>query len=699
MDLAVILSFVFFMTIFAGVGLASVRVKKDTTDDYLVAGRGMSPSLAALSAVSTWNSGYMFIGFIGFTYTLGYPVAFLAFMSTLGQLVAWVWLYKFIQKEGRERGVRSLSSLVAEKAGAPEAKLAAVLSVLFLSIYAAAQLTSGGKALFVMMGWPEVVGILIGFILVVAYCYAGGIRASIWTDAAQSCVMLIGSTILCWISIQEVGGFSGLKDGLNQQDPALTNFLPPDLMFGLTLWIAAFFLGGLSVAGQPQVVSRVMTLGDDNDRKEAMIWFFVWQTPFIVLMLIIGLASRVLFTESDFDAELGLPMMAMETMPAIGVGMILASIFAATMSTADSQVLACTAAITDDIKPEWNQDHKTTKQVTIAVAAFATLISIGGLYVPGGDSVFQLVVFAVYGLGGVFVPLLIIRWTGYKPDTTHSISMMVAAFSGVFIWTLLGFDGADGVFPSVPGMGAAFATHFLLNYFRTPKIAPLGRFKLPKRSQYGAIAAAIIIPFGAVEATYLFGAPESSDSLGGIGDYTISGDLSYEILGNNTEYVNDGETILIDFNTNDIEWIGDNRNVVGVRIILTYSEDETSNGPGCAVPGASQPDPDTITGTITHGDFNGTGSGQNQGQGSSSHEVLVEWYNSSLYLSGNASGMSESQIINELDSMGAGLGTYYLEINVEAESEDAFQCNHTDNGEEVEYLVEVVLLDYEITSA
>ena len=659
----------------------------------------MSPSLAALSAVSTWNSGYMFIGFIGFTYTLGYPVAFLAIMSTIGQFIAWMWLYKFIQKEGKERGVRSLSSLVAEKAGAPEAKLAAVLSVLFLSIYAAAQLTSGGKALFVMMGWPEIVGILIGFVLVVAYCYAGGIRASIWTDAAQSCVMLVGSTILCWISIQEVGGLSGLKSGLNAQDPALTNLLPPNLMFGLTLWIAAFFLGGLSVAGQPQVVSRVMTLGNDKDRKEAMIWFFVWQTPFIVLMLIIGLASRVLFTESNFDAELGLPMMAMETMPAIGVGMILASIFAATMSTADSQVLACTAAITDDIKPEWNQDHATTKKVTIAVAAFATLISIGGLYVPGGDSVFQLVVFAVYGLGGVFVPLLIIRWAGYKPDTTHSISMMVAAFSGVFIWTVLGFDGADGIFPSVPGMGAAFATHFTLNYIRTPKIAPLGRFKLPKRSQYGAVAAAIIIPFGAVEAAYLLGAPESSDSMGGIGDYSISGTISYETLGNNTEYVGDGETILVDFNTNDIEWTGDNRNIVGVRVLLTYSEDETSNGVGCAAPGASQPDPDTITGTLTHDDFNGTESGQNQGQGSSSHEVLVEWFNSSLYLSGNATGMSESEIKNELDSMGAGLGLHFLEINVEAESGNAVGCNHTDNGEEVEYLVEVVLLEYEITPA
>ena len=339
----------------------------------------------------------------------------------------------------------------------------------------------------------------------------------------------------------------------------------------------------------------------------------------------------------------------------------------------------------------------TTKKVTIVVAIVATAISIAGLYVPGGDSVFALVVLAVYGLGGIFIPLLTIRWMGNKPDSTHSITMMVAAFSGVFIWTLLGFDGADGVFPSVPGMGAAFITHFVMNYVRTPKVAPLGRFKLPQKNQYGAMAAAILIPFGAAEAIYLVGAPESTEGMGGVGNYSISCEISYEILGNNTEYVNDGETIILDLNTNNIEWTSDNRNVVGVRVILTYSEDETSNGVGCAAPGASQPDPDTITGTITHGDFNGTESGENQGQGSSSHEVLVEWYNSSLYLSGNASGMSESEIESELDAMGEGLGAYTLEINVEAESGNAPACNHTDNGEEVEYLVEVVLLDYVIT--
>ena len=684
------------MTIFAGVGLASMFVKEDTTDDYLVAGRGMHPALAALSAVSTWNSGYMFIGFIGFTYVMGLNAFWLSVVSTIGQVVAWAWLYKFIQKEGQERGIRSLSSLVAEKAGAPEAKLAAILSVLFLTIYAAAQLTSGGKALFVMMGWNELIGILIGFVLVVAYCYAGGIRASIWTDAVQSCVMIVGSVILCWIALQEVNGFSGLFDSLEAQDPVLTKLVPVDLKFGFSMWAFAFFLGGLGVAGQPQVVSRVMTLGSDSDRKQAMIWFFVWQTPFIGLMLVIGLVSRVLFTASDFDPELGLPQMAMETMPAFGIGMILASIFAATMSTADSQVLACTAAITDDIKPEWRQDHKTTKKVTLVVAALATLISIGGLYIPGGDSVFVLVILAVYGLGGIFVPLLIIRWMGYKPDTTHSIAMMIAAFVGVIGWSLLGFGGVDGIFPSVPGMGAAFITHFISNAIRTPDESPLGRFAIPEGRTIAIVTVLLLVPFSAGEVGYLMTKPDSS-SLGGVADYTVDSNVIIEQLGEGTEYITDGETLEIDLHTDAITWSGENRNVVAVRVILTYSEDETSGGPGCAVPGASASDPDTITGTITHNNETGTASGQNQGQGESSHEVLVEWYNSSL-LNGTISGLSESEITNQLDSGDEGLGAYILDINVAVQEGGGLGCNHNDEGEEVSYIVEILVLDYTINT-
>ena len=583
MEIGILLSFLFFLGIFAGVGLASMRVKEDTTDDYLVAGRGMHPALAALSAVSTWNSGYMFIGAVGFTYMMGYNVIWMAIASTLGQLIAWAWLYKFIQKEGQERSVRSLSSLVAEKSGAPEAKLAAILSVLFLSIYAAAQLTSGGKALFVMLGWDELIGILIGFVLVVAYCYAGGIRASIWTDAVQSCVMIVGTMILCWIALGDVGGFSGLNAGLLSQDPALTSLMPPNLMFGFSMWVLAFFLGGLAVAGQPQVVSRIMTLDSDNDRKQAMVWFFVWQTPFIVLITFIGLASRVLFTSNDFDPELGLPMLAMDTMPAIGIGMILASIFAATMSTADSQVLACTAAITDDIKPEWREDHKTTKIVTLVVAAFATAISVGGLYIPGGDSVFKLVVLAVYGLGSIFVPLLIIRWMGYKPDSTHSIAMMVSAFGAVIVWSILpsimgwkSVSAADGIFPSVPGMGAAFATHFAFCWFRSDSSDnPFGRFSMPSRkvATWGAVILLAVV--GGMEGSYQKFAP---------GAHSLNRDssgyqLNYSVIQNiQSETVNiaDGETYQSTF-----EVIETSNALISVSFIISYGETNEAFGSEC----------------------------------------------------------------------------------------------------------------------
>ncbi|DAC44812.1 MAG TPA: sodium/proline symporter, partial [Candidatus Poseidoniales archaeon] len=686
-NVLIIISFLFFMFIFAGVGLASIRVKKDTTDDYLVAGRGMHPALAALSAVSTWNSGYMFIGAIGFTYMMGYNIIWMAVMSMMGQILAWAWLYKFIQKEGRDRGVRSLSSLVAEKAGAPEAKLAAVLSVLFLSIYAAAQLTSGGKALLVMMGWPELVGILIGFVLVVAYCYAGGIRASIWTDAVQSCVMIVGSLILCWIALGDVGGFSGLNAGLESQDPALTNIMPPNLIFGLSLWAFAFFLGGLAVAGQPQVVSRVMTLGSDKDRKEAMLWFFVWQTPFLILMTFIGLASRVIFSENDFDPELGLPMLAMDTMPAIGVGMILASIFAATMSTADSQVLACTAAITDDIKPEWRDDHKTTKKVTLFVAAFATAISVAGLYVPGGDSVFALVVLAVYGLGGVFVPLLIIRWAGYKPDTTHSISMMVAAFAGVIGWTIvlpiMGFSwsGADGIFPSVPGMGAAFAVHFWLCWKREESVDnPFGRYSIPTK-KFTTIGAVILLAFvGGMEGSYQVFAPDSTSSVDEIGSYEITGEITYHEITSGSEYILDGEDTMLEMEISGPEDDGEFSmlNIVGVRATLTYTDDEQSPA-GC---GSAE---DSVSGHLMYSDLHATE------EVNSGAAVEILWYNSSI-IGTTVSDMSKTDIIGMLENEDyLGFGDHFLQISVDVNKGDCIDPfrETSDDGEDVSYLWEL----------
>ena len=687
MDIGILLSFLLFLGFFAGVGLASMRVKQDTTDDYLVAGRGMHPALAALSAVSTWNSGYMFIGFIGFIYLMGYSAIWIGVISTIGQLVAWAWLYKFIQKEGNERGLRSLSSLVSEKAGAPEAKLAAVLSVFFLSIYAAAQLTAGGKALFVMLGWPELVGILIGFVLVVAYCYAGGIRASIWTDAAQSCVMIVGSVILCWVALGNVGGFSGMHTELESQSATLVNFLPTDISLGISLYLLAFFLGGLGVAGQPQVVSRVMTLKSDEDRKQAMIWFFVWQTPFIALMFIVGLASRVLFTDGDFDAELGLPALAMDTLPALGVGMILASIFAATMSTADSQVLACTAAITDDIKPEWREDHKTTKKVTLYVAAAATMISIGGLYVPGGDSVFALVVLAVYGLGGIFVPLLIIRWMGYKPDTFHSIAMMISAFSGVIVWTFLGLGG--DVFPSVPGVGSAFIAHFIMCAVREDSASnPFGRFEISqeRQRQFTTVGIIALCFIGVAEGAYAVYGPDSGEDSdeNRVAMYQIDGNFTLIEIGSGTEVISDTAQVTASSDAVDLSGL----NVVGFQMMTSHTDNEQP----CNGAASTEDDEVAYNGGIK--EIQVTNSGTQQNLESSGY-----WIDNDII--GSTTNGTSSEINQLLDGGDFGIGEYAFTISVTVNDGGAElpfpPCSNGDSDESVDWTISLITLDYTLT--
>ena len=688
MDVVLILSFLLFMSFFAAVGLSSMRVKKDTTDDYLVAGRGMHPGLAALSAVSTWNSGYMFIGFIGFVYLYGYSAIWISVISMGGQVIAWVWMFKFIQHEAHDRNVRSLSSLVANVKGAPEAKVAAILSVVFLSIYAAAQLTAGGVALNAILGWSKIVGILLGFVLVVAYCYAGGIRASIWTDAAQSCVMIIGTGLLCWVALGEVGGFSGMHTSLKTMDPTLTSMFPPGLKLGVTLWVFAFFLGGLGVAGQPQVVSRIMTLGDDADRKQAAVWFFVWQTPFIILMYIIGLTCRVVFDGPGFEPEMGLPMIAMEVLGPFWVGLILASIFAATMSTADSQVLACTAAVTDDIRPEWSQDHKTTKLVTLGVALFATAISLVA-DVTGNDSVFNLVVFAVYGLASVFIPLLLIRMMGYKPDTYHSMTMIIAAFSSVVVWRLLGLD--QYIFDTVPGMTAAFTAHLCLCHFRDiSDSAFLGRVVIP-RNIAASFGAGLIVILLVSETLYFINSPDSSGTEDVIGTYSVTGIYSYHQIAEGSEYVEDfeGDEDYVDILANS-DAAGDEingKNIVGVRAILAHTDDETQQGAvGCALPTADPPQDDTAY------------AGLNLEDNNSDLEIEgaeISWHNESI-IGTTVSNMSISDIRMMLDGKDIGFGEHTLTMAVIVETGGGPGCQTTDDGEEVAYTIELISLEYTI---
>ena len=120
---------------------------------------------------------------------------------------------------------------------------------------------------------------------------------------------------------------------------------------------------------------------------------------------------------------------------------------------------------------------------------------------------------------------------------------------------------------------------------------------------------------------------------------------------------------------------------------MTYDEDEQSRGAPCF----SQTAPDTISATVSRGNITASGSGQNPG----THEVTAEWYDSSI-IGTVVSGLSESQIMDELEGGETGIGNYTIDISVAAESGNGAGCNYNDGGEEVTYTVSLVLLDYNI---
>ena len=179
----------------------------------------------------------------------------------------------------------------------------------------------------------------------------------------------------------------------------------------------------------------------------------------------------------------------------------------------------------------------------------------------------------------------------------------------------------------------------------------------------------------------------------GVGDYQINGNVTYVQLTDGIEYIADGDTYMIDdLHTDSIDDAED-LNIVGVRVLMSYGEDEQPRGPPCL----SQTAPDTISGTAMHAGFNGTADGQNNG-GSGGHEVVVEWFNSSM-VGAEVSGLSESEIISQIDSMGAGLGAYSAEIGVITQADGCINpllADNEDNGEEVTFSVELIVFEYTI---
>ncbi|MBN1377925.1 MAG: sodium/proline symporter [Gammaproteobacteria bacterium] len=460
----VLISFLFFLLVFVVIGALSLLVSKRSTTDYFLADQSISPWLASLSAVATNNSGYMFTGMIGFTYMNGLSSIWLMVGWIVGDFIGSLFLWRSIREAAEKYDLHSFSGLISRWWGQYYKKLrfiSGILVLIFLGSYSAAQLNAGSKALHVLLGWDLSTGAWIGAIIVLIYSFAGGIRASIWTDAAQSFVMIIAMPLLMWLTIRHIGGWSAMLAELhNVKDGYMGWFPPGSTFFSASLFVLGWVFAGFGVVGQPHIMIRYMAVSDSKLMNRVRFYYYSWFTMFYGATIVVGLLARIVITNTaEFDSELALPTMAIKMMPDALVGLVLAGLFAATMSTADSLVLSCSAAISRDFRPDNPSSYGATKLATVTVVVVAL-----GIALFGNKSVFQLVLLSWGLLAAAFAPLMMIYKFGRLPSESQCITIML---SGVIAYLFCHYTFiSDYVYELMPAMLAAFLMYWFIHLFR-----------------------------------------------------------------------------------------------------------------------------------------------------------------------------------------------------------------------------------------
>ena len=463
-----IAGFIFFLAVFAGIGLWSNKKRSSAGNDYLLAGQTVNPLLTALSAAATKYSGYMFIGLIGYIYTYGISAICLICGFLFGDVIAYSFVHRHLRKATEDTKVSTFAELLSRWHSGSYRYLriaVGILTLIFLCTYAGAQLNAGGKALYAIFGWPTVSGALIGAGLILVYCLFGGLRASIWTDAAQSILMMTAILLLLISAIVHVGGVTVFVEKLKlvepgYLDPGVTRFgsIQATLLFAF-----GWLFNGIGVTGQPQVMIRFMALDKTEHIKKTGFLYFLWSGSFLLAILGVGLATRLYITQaSGFDPELALPELSQILMPGLAVGVILGGVFAASMSTTDSQVLSCSAVLSEDFNL-WkgaNGKRISTLIITIgslAIALFATA------------SVFNLVIFAWTALACSIGPLVIIHALGARPREWLCFLMMLVGMTVAFSWRASGLG--QQFYEGAPGILSALATFGVLRLILKDKAA------------------------------------------------------------------------------------------------------------------------------------------------------------------------------------------------------------------------------------
>ncbi|MCR9276515.1 MAG: sodium/proline symporter [Pseudomonadaceae bacterium] len=452
----VLATLIVYKLLLVGIGVWASRRNSDETDFFL-GGRGLGPFVAGLSYAASTSSAWVLLGFSGFVYTIGLSALWMVPGIWAGYAV--VWLYfgpKLRDESARLNQLTPTDFLLADAKGQMRrvaATVAAILILLCFVFYIAAQFDAAGKALSEHFALSVPQAIVIGAVIVLVYSLLGGYWAVSVTDTLQAVVMLVISLGVPFAAVMAAGGPSQILETLRQSmSPdylSVTGGHVPLLFIGFVIGTIGMSLGAF---GQPQLLSRLMAVRGDKERRQGFLIAMTWGVLVYIGMVMLALAGRAL-TPDLASGEVLFYTAASDYLPPVLAGVVIAATLSAVMSTVDSILLAASAAVAHDMGVNDRFPGRqlfASRLVMLAIAVFAVLLTLG---LP--DTIFNRVLFAWSALGAAFGPIVVWRVLGRPVSAGAALACMLAGFVTTVVFYLLGAapvsDTLISVWAHLPG--------------------------------------------------------------------------------------------------------------------------------------------------------------------------------------------------------------------------------------------------------
>ena len=465
-----------------GIGIWFSKKNNDVNDFYL-GGRKLGPLVTAMSAEASDMSSWLLMGLPGLAYLSGIAdPGWTAIGLAVGTYFNWLIVAKRLRRYSAAAGnaitiPEFFSNRYRDKSHALLG-ISALIIVIFFIPYTASGFAACGKLFSNLFGIAYIPAMLISAVVIVGYTALGGFLAASTTDFIQSIVMTVALIIVVCFGVQTAGGLDVVIDNASKLSGYLSMTSVHNAADGTSgnygfISIVSTFAWGLGYFGMPHILLRFMAIEDENKLKLSRRVATVWVVISMAVAIFIGIvgysisASGALKTLSGSDSETLIIKIAQllsshGVLAIIFAGIILAGILACTMSTADSQLLAASSSISQNILRDVFHLKLSEKATMLTARLTVVVIAVIAVFIAKdpNSSVFGIVSFAWAGFGGAFGPVMLFSLFWRRTTRNGALAGMISGGAMVFIWKYLvrPIGGAWDVYELLPAflVGSVF---------------------------------------------------------------------------------------------------------------------------------------------------------------------------------------------------------------------------------------------------